>query len=373
MLDEIQAPTSLPDLPPGWRPFRIARVADESSVIRSFYLEPADGGGLDPAAAGQHLPIRLTIPGSDDPVIRTYTISCAPVAGYYRLSVRKLGLASTYLHELAAPGTIIGAKPPAGDFIIDDQAAHPAVLVAAGVGITPLLAMLSHLVAGEGAGRPMRPVTLFYAARSIEERGFDAELAALAARASGKLRLVRVLQLTDGTEAGRDYEESGFLRSELFPRYLGFGRHDFYLCGPPPFMQAVYGALRALGVADSAIHAEAFGPASLIRTGDAAAPLASRPVAATGEEVVTFNPTGTQAHWKPGDGSLLELAEAKGLKPDYGCREGACGACKCKLVAGQVAYFRETSAAHDPDEVLICSAVPASRGVGSPAVVLALG
>ena len=182
------------DLPDGWRPFRIARVVDESSVIRSFYLEPADGRALAGAEAGQHLPIRLTMPGSADPVIRTYTISCAPVAGHYRISVRKLGLASTHLHEHLGPGAIIGAKPPAGNFIIDDQARHPAVLVAAGVGITPLLAMLGHLVAGEVAGRPMRPVILFYAARSAGERAFDAELGALSAQAGGKLRLVRILQ-----------------------------------------------------------------------------------------------------------------------------------------------------------------------------------
>lgn len=373
MLDEVQAAQAGVALPAGWRPFRIARVADESSVIRSFYLEPADGGALDPAGAGQHLPIRLTIPGSDDPVIRTYTISCAPITGHYRLSVRKLGLASTYLHEQAAPGTIIGAKPPAGDFIIDDQAAHPAVLVAAGVGITPLLAMLSHLVAGEAVGRPMRPVVLFYAARSLEERAFDAELAALGAQAGGKLRLVRILQHSEGAVAGRDFEESGFLESAVFQRHLGFGRHDFYLCGPPPFMQAVYGALRDLGVADGAIHAEAFGPASLKRSSDTPAAAAPQKPAASGTEAVTFNPSGTQAQWAPGAGSLLELAEAAGLTPDYGCREGACGACKTKLVAGGVAYFRETSAAHGPDEVLICSAVPAARTGDDPALVLALG
>lgn len=373
MLDELSIAPNNTDLPAGWRPFRVARVEDESSVIRSFYLEAADGGALDPAGAGQHLPIRLTIPGSDDPVIRTYTISCAPIASHYRLSVRKLGLASTYLHELAAPGTIIAAKPPAGDFIIDDQAQHPAVLVAAGVGITPLLAMLSHLVAAAEAGRAMRPVILFYAARSREERAFDAELAALGARAGGKLRLVRILQLTDGAEPGRDYEESGFLDGAVFQRHLGFGRHDFYLCGPPPFMQAIYTALRDMGVADGAIHAEAFGPASLQRTPDAGAPAALQPVAATSAEAVIFNPSGTEAQWAPGAGSLLELAEAAGLKPEYGCREGACGACKSKLVQGEVAYFRTTSAAHGADEVLICSAVPAARAAGDPALIIGLG
>lgn len=373
MPDQVQLSEMLPDLPAGWRPLRVARVADESSVIRSFYLEPVDGGPLQPAAAGQHLPIRLDIPGADGPVIRTYTISGASITGHYRLSVRKLGLASTYLHEQATLGTIIGAKPPAGDFIIDDQAQHTAVLVAAGVGITPMLAMLHHLVAGEVAGRPMRPAVLFYAARSLAERAFDAELAVLREQSGGKLRLVRLLQISDGAEAGRDHDETGFLDASMFQRHLSFGRHDFYLCGPPPFMQAAYGALRGLGVADGAIFAEAFGPASLQRTADSAAPMAPRPVPATGPAMVTYQPTGTEANWTPGAGSLLELAEAAGLKPEFGCREGACGACKSKLVQGEVAYFRTTSAAHGADEVLICSAVPAACAAGDASLVIALG
>lgn len=374
MSDEIAltAGAPLPGLPSGWRPFRIARVADESSVIRSFYLEPADGGALDPALAGQHLPIRLTLPEGGEPIIRTYTISCAPVTGHYRISVRKLGLASSHLHDAVGQGSIIGAKTPAGDFVIDDTATHAAVLVAAGVGITPLLAMLSHLVAGEAAGRPMRPVTLFYAARSVEERAFDEEIAKLCAIAGSKLRVVRLLQQTDGAVEGRDYEEAGVLQSAIFARYLGFGRHDFYMCGPPPFMQAIYTALRDLGVADSAIHAEAFGPASLIRTSDDPAPAVALQQAAHADETVLFNPSGTVAVWSPGSGSLLELAEAAGLSPEFGCREGACGACKTRLVAGQVAYLRTTSAAHGADEVLICSAVPAARAQGEPELVLAL-
>lgn len=89
--------------------------------------------------------------------------------------------------------------------------------------------------------------------------------------------------------------------------------------------------------------------------------------------MVTYQPTGTEANWTPGAGSLLELAEAAGLKPEFGCREGACGACKSKLVQGEVAYFRTTSAAHGADEVLICSAVPAACAAGDASLVIALG
>ena len=360
------------DLAPGWRPFRIAEIANESSVIRSFYLEPADGLPIDPVAAGQHLPIQLHIPDQADPVMRTYTISHAPIEQRYRISVRKLGLASSHLHDAMQVGDMIAAKPPAGDFVIDARQRHHAVLVAAGVGITPMLTMLGHLVAGQQDGKPMRPVTLFYAAHSIDQRAFDSELAELCALAGNRLTLVRILAQSDGAHPGVDYDECGFIGPELFRRYLGFDRHDFYLCGPPPFMQAVYTGLRDLGVADNFIHAEAFGPASLTRTSDAPPPPKPQPLPADGEEPVLFDPSATQAIWRPGAGTLLELAESAGLKPEFGCRAGACGACKTRLRAGAVAYVRQTSAAHGPDEILICSAVPAARGPDDEPLVLLL-
>jgi hypothetical protein len=353
-----------------WRAFRVARIEPESTVITSFYLEPVDGVALAPHRAGQHLPIRLLQAGDDGaPLLRTYTISAAPSAPQLRISVRKLGTGSSHLHDAIAVGDVIECREPSGDFIIDTAPTHPVVMIAAGVGITPILAMMGHLVdEGERTG-DMRPVIFFYAARSIAERAFTKELSALSARAKGRITIIRLLQQVDDAAIGADYEEQGVLSAEVLEKYLGFRLYDFYMCGPPGFMQAIYDALTGHGVADERIFAEAFGPASLKRQVRSALPDA-KPVPSTVPVEVVFNAAGARSKWQPGDASLLELAEASGLTPEFGCRVGACGACKTRLVAGRVAYIRETSAAHGDDEVLICSAVPAESPNG--AVILAI-
>lgn len=352
-----------------WHQYTIIRIVTESEVIRSFYLEPSNGQRFAPHRAGQHLPIRLNLCDGTSPILRTYTLSVAPSAAQLRISVRKLGLGSSHLHEEIAVGDTIECREPAGDFTIDCEPTYPAVMIAAGVGITPILAMISHLVdEGERTGA-MRPVILFYAARSKVERAFDAELSQLRRRARGKLTMIRLLQDTDNAVIGLDYEEQGKLTTYILSKYLGFRKHDFYLCGPPLFMQAVYDMLLGLGVADSRIFAEAFGPASLQRQQEARCTVpAIRPSAVPVD--VVFNAAGDQGNWSPEAGSLLEFAEASGLKPEFGCRVGACGACKTPLLAGAVAYFRETSATHAANEVLICSAVPAMVDDGTSKLVL---
>ncbi len=134
------------DLATRWRPFTVTRIVDESRTIRSFHLRPADGAGLVPHRAGQHLPIRVTLPGQETPVIRTYTLSVAPSDATYRISVKRDGAVSRHLHETLRVGDEIEARAPAGGFTIDAQGRRPAVLLAGGVGITPLLAMLRHVV-----------------------------------------------------------------------------------------------------------------------------------------------------------------------------------------------------------------------------------
>ena len=128
-----------------WRPFRVTKIVEESSVIRSLTIEPADGTPITPHLAGQHLPIRIRFPASEKPVQRSYTLSVAPSDECYRISVKRDGLVSTHLHSLRE-GDLIEARSPAGGFTIDAAERRPAVLLAAGVGITPMLAMLRHLV-----------------------------------------------------------------------------------------------------------------------------------------------------------------------------------------------------------------------------------
>lgn len=171
------------DLATQWRPFTVTKIVDESRAIRSFHLQPADGAGLIPHQAGQHLPIRVTLPGTDKPIIRTYTLSVAPSDAVYRISIKRDGMVSCHLHDTLRVGDVVEARAPAGGFVIDAHARRPAVLLAGGIGITPLLAMLRHVVYEGLRTRGIRPTILIQAARSKDERPFDREVAELAAAA----------------------------------------------------------------------------------------------------------------------------------------------------------------------------------------------
>ena len=352
-----------------WRPFTVTKVVDESRGIRSFHLVPADGSGRVAHRAGQHLPVRVTLPGSGRPVIRTYTLSVAPSDAVYRISVKRDGAVSAHLHDTLREGDVIEARAPAGGFTIDAGEKRPAVLLAGGIGITPLLAMLRHLVYEGLRTRGIRPTTLIQAARTRDERPFDAEIAGLVAAAGGAIGLVRVLSAPGDAAEGLDYDIAGRIDTALLARVLPFGDYDFYLCGPPGFTQALYDGLRGLNVADDRIHAEAFRPSALVRSAADAAEAADLPPAATEPVPVAFLNASEEARWTPESGTLLELAEARGLSPAFSCRAGTCGSCRTKLLKGAVTYAKAPAAPRAEDEVLICTGVPAA---GSGPVHLAL-
>ncbi len=161
-------------------------------------------------------------------------------------------------------------------------------------------------------------------------------------------------------EQGVDYEVAGRITMTVLTRFLAFNDYDFYLCGPPALMQDLYDGLRGYHVADERIHAEAFGPAALIRS--AAAPPPGRPqrVPAIRPVAVSFLESLKEARWTPESGTLLELAEERGLAPEFSCRSGTCGTCRTRLVQGAVAYLKHPEAPVGEGEVLICCAVPAA-------------
>lgn len=345
-----------------WRPFRVRKIARESATIRSFELEPADGVAAIPHLAGQHLPIRLLLPGDERPVIRTYTLSVAPSDPFYRISVKREGRVSQYLHDQIREGDLIEARAPAGGFTIDAAEKRPAVLLAAGVGITPMIAMARHILFEGFRTRGVRRTYIFQAARTKAERAFDEELTALVEAAQGAIRLTRVLGDTEGAD-GDDFDLLGRLDMDALRAELPFDDYDFYLCGPPEFMQAIYDGLRGLNISDKRIHAEAFGPASLQRTPDlGGAPAKVGPPPATTSKPVLFMESSKEARWEPGSGTLLELAEARGLQPEFSCRAGTCGSCKTRVLQGAVSYLTPPTAPVAEGEALICCAVPAADG-----------
>jgi len=341
-----------------WRPYRVSRIVDESAVIRSFHLAAADGHAVPPFLAGQHLPIRLKTAAGDE-LHRTYTISQAPSDDGLRLSVRRDGAASRHLHEHVQVGDLVEALGPRGQFTIDATLRRPAVLIGAGVGITPMVAFAQHLVTEGFRNRRTRPVHLIQVARSEALRAFGAELQALQQRAKGALRLQVVLSDGDGAPDGA---RKGPLTIDLLKTLLPFDDHEFFLCGPAGFMQALYDGLRDLGVRDERIQAEAFGPSSLKRRPDGQAALPAPAAPAAKQATVTFTRTGDAAEWTPERGTLLEFAEGKGLNPPFSCRAGRCGSCATRLTAGRVTYAEATAWRPADGEVLLCCAVPAQGG-----------
>jgi ferredoxin-NADP reductase/predicted pyridoxine 5'-phosphate oxidase superfamily flavin-nucleotide-binding protein len=360
--DETAARLKATELANHWRPFRVLSITDESTTIRSFELEPADGVAAIPHLAGQHLPIRVQLPGTERPAIRSYTLSVAPSDPVYRISVKRDGAVSRYLHDHVREGDLIEARAPAGDFTIDAKQKRPAVLLAAGVGITPMIAMTRHLLFEDFRTRGIRPTWIFQAARTRAERAFDEELSALVESSQGAIRLRRILSDTDGASPD-DYDLLGRLDMDALRAELPFDDYDFYLCGPPAFMQAIYDGLRGMNIADTRIHAEAFGPASLDRKPDArAAPAKAGPPPATTSKPVFFIESAKEARWEPGSGTLLDLAEARGLQPAFSCRSGTCGSCKATILQGAVSYLKQPVFQVAEDEALICCAVPAADG-----------
>lgn len=344
-----------------WRPYRVARVEDESSVIRSFHLEPSDGDGLPGFEAGQFLTIRVTPTGVDTPIVRTYTVSSAPGEDSYRISVKREadGVVSRHLHDTVKPGNIIEAKAPTGRFVIDPSETRPAVLLAGGVGITPMISMARHIAREGLRTRRLRPLTILHAAQTTAQRAFATTFRELERQTSGDIRYFSIIDRPeDGEKPGVDFNGTGRITADVLRQVLALDDYDFYLCGPPPFMQALYDTLRQLGVRDARIHAEAFGPASLERRPDAGEAVFA-PQDEADETAVSFTRSGVELHWKKGGLSLLEAAEQHGLAPAYGCRSGSCGSCAVRLKAGSVAYRSEPTADIAADEALICCAVPA--------------
>lgn len=357
-----------------WRPFRVTRIENESANIRSFYLEPTDGAGIPAFESGQHLPVRV-VPSSDGvEVIRTYSISSAPSDACLRISVKRQGLVSSYLHDHVRVGSILQARAPQGTFVVDASAHRPLVLLAAGVGVTPLLSMLRHVVYEGQRTRRTRPTYFFQSARTLAERPFAAELAQLAAIAGNSLRTCQILSTPEGSaRPGEHFDVAGRMDIQLLKAWLPFDDHDFYLCGPTPFTQQLYDELRAMHIPDLRIHAESFGPSTLARKpDDGAAPTVVQPPAADNPVAVLFAHSAKEARWTPGSGTLLELAEARGLNPPYSCRNGVCGTCSTRIINGAVHYPQPPSSSPAAGEALLCCAVPAALSEPGGSLVLDL-
>ena len=350
-----------------WQPYQVISMAQESSLIKSFYLQaPAD---QKPSfSAGQFLTLKANIEGKEQ--IRTYTVSSAPKDELIRISIKHElastdkpdGVFSSYMHQQIKVGDHLQVKSPTGAFRFVSSVARPILLISAGVGITPMIAMVRHALQEGFRTRTMPNILLICSARNNEQRAFYNELNTLAEQASGYIRIIWILSQPEAhLIVGTDYQYKGRLSKAILQHLLSTGACDAYLCGPNNFMQEQYNSLRELGVENKHIYAEAFGPASLVRDEHVES---SIPVAK--EALINFTESKLEQAWSKGDGTLLEFAEAHGLTPEFGCRSGQCGMCKTKLSKGQVSYQQEITADLAADEILLCCAMPAASSTAEP-------
>ena len=346
-----------------YRRYEVTDIKRESKVISSFYLRRADGGGLASYEPGQFLPIRLAASGHAEPVARTYTVSDAPTADYYRLSIKREGgnaLVSAFFHDQVEVDYQLEAMAPRGTFVLDRSSTRRVVLLSAGVGITPMIAMANFIINEGQRTRTFRRTYFVHGARNGEVHAFREHVRRLADEHEAFTAHIRYSHPADDDRLGETHDSEGHVDIALLQQILPLDDYDFYLCGPPPFMRSLYEGLTALGVREERIRYESFGPATVLKGKKKFDEPTSRTHSAKEPVNVSFATSGIELKWSPDSGTLLDLAEAAGLSPAYSCRSGICGTCATRIKCGAVDYIEEPSAPRAEDEVLICCSTPRS-------------
>ena len=335
-----------------FRPLKVIAKIRESRLITSFHLA-AGNVPLEGFKPGQFLVFRIATPHGE--VVRNYSLSGSPDAlGHYRISVKRedLGGSSQYLHDHVQVGDSLLAEGPRGAFVLDEAGNRPVVLLSGGVGLTPMVAMLHRLVKGT------RRVLFLHACEGGDVHALRDEVEALVATRPGLSAHFCYRTPSDQDRQTKRFHSEGVFTREQLQSLLYLDDYDFYLCGPPPFMAAMYQTLCSLGVPKTRIAYEFFGPATVL---EAAANTVPKPfVAAPSEGAITveFRKSGITTDWTGAADSLLALAEDMGLSPEFSCRAGICNSCKSSITAGEVDYFEDPLDDLSPGEVLICCSRP---------------
>jgi ferredoxin-NADP reductase len=349
-----------PPAGPVFRRYRVAGVALESSSVCSFELAPAGFRRLPAQQPGQFVSLRVDVPGAG-PVVRSYSVSGTRRGGRLRVSVKREpeGVVSEHLHATLDVGATVEIAGPQGAFVLGEHRTRPVVLVSAGIGATPVLAML-HSLAAE---RSQREVWWVHGARNGREHAFRAEVRQLIGQLDNGHLHVRYSQPDPRDVPGLAYDARGRIDARALLE-LGVPLDaDYRLCGPRPFVAELEAELREAGVTAARIASESFGgaaPVAAARAPTAVAPATSPdPTAAPpGAPSVAFSRSGVTVPWEPDRASILELAEASGVAAPSGCRVGACHGCQARVLAGAVRHSPAPLQPAPLGGALLCCAVP---------------
>lgn len=336
-----------PILPQKWNGFRVFTIAKkkyETDDIISFYLEPHDGKPLPIFHAGQYLMLHIKHPEQDKLLTRCYSLSDCHSEHYYRISVKKepQGLVSNYLQQEVYVGDTIEATAPTGVFYLNIESSSPLVLIAGGVGITPLLSMINILYRTQDT----REIHLFYGVSNGSHVMKKAYLKTLDKNLPHfHLHLCYSRPEPDDS----DYQHKGRITAELLQSILPNHNYHYYLCASLEMMKDLTEQLKNWGVPESDVFFESFGtsnkPNIMIQETDKTYP-------------VFFKKSNKLMDWSVEEGSLLEFAEKNAIAIESSCRSGQCGLCKTKVSDGSVEYVTEPGVVIDEGYCLSCISIP---------------
>ncbi len=350
----------------GFKEFVVDRreIEDKSQSVCSFYLVPEDGKPLATFKPGQFLTFKLLISDQDKAnsrsVVRCYSLSDAHRTDYYRVSIKRVpapsgqpdilpGISSNFFHDHVQPGSRLMVKVPSGHFHLMDREDLPVVLIGGGIGITPMLSMLSCLL--ENAGT--REVWLYYGVRNGDEHIMKQQLQALDKMHDNFHLQVCYSAPGKNDIKDSDYQHNGRIDVSLLRATLKLAHYQFYVCGPKQMMETLIPELEDWGVSSNDIYYESFGPASLVRHEK------TRSQASTLQPItVTFSKSGKRIPWDFAADSLLEFAENNGIDVDSGCRAGSCGSCQTSLSEGDIELSQQPDADVDSGHCLLCISTP---------------
>jgi ferredoxin-NADP reductase/MOSC domain-containing protein YiiM len=359
--DENAAAATAPPIgvEPGWSGFRRLRVAAthrESPTVLSIELEADDHSPLPPPLPGQYLTIKIPDAG-DPPPLRSYSLSGDPAADHYRISVKREdhGQVSQWLHAHISAGSVVEAAAPRGEFCLADDNG-PVVLLSAGIGATPVLAMAHALAATHSD----RQIWWLHTTRNTESHAFAAEVTTLIKSLPHAQQHV----FYTGGDGNDSFIVYGRLDRESVAALHLPPDATVYLCGPNAFMDAMRDALTATGINPAHIHTELFGALPPINPGIVNAPPALRPHPPAGPQGtgprIVFSRSGFSVNWSPNYHNILELAEACDILTRYSCRSGVCHTCVTPIIEGATTYSQPPLEEPPAGQVLICVATPRS-------------
>ena len=351
-----EAAAAPPPAWPGLRKLRVAEIDRESASVISVRLEPADGEPAAPALPGQFLTVRLRPDPAAPALLATYSLSSTPNTASYRISVKREphGAGSDYIHDRLHVGDEIEAGAPRGEFVLR-EGTRPVALLSAGVGATPVLAML-HVLAAE---RSPRAVWWLQGARDGAEHPFAAEVSELLAELPDAHSIVCYSRPSPGDTG---FDVTGRLTGDVIDACgVPTAEADFYVCGPGPFMHDLAGALGARGVPPDRVAMEVFGPGESSTPGIVGAqvrPPHPPPGDAGAGPAISFSRSNLSVTWNPSFASLLEFAEACDVPVRWSCRTGVCRTCETGLISGEVSYGPDPLEPPEPGTALICCSRP---------------